>query len=456
MVRSLRALGALSAAAVMVLPWALGTGSAGAAALGVPTGPLSQSPIKHVVVIFQENHSFNDLLGKLCVHEGNRCSGTTTGVISDGTRIPLSTEGDLPPSVGHDHDSEVAAIAGGRMDGWNHVGQCSKRKHYRCLEQVHAGTVPTLWALADTYAMSDRTFQTDAANSWGSHLDLVAATLDGFYGNGTYGPSFGGHVQDGCRAPIDTLWNPPGGGSPIPVPACVPDKDGHGPYRQSPVPYVPTIMDSLDVARLPWTLYAPTGNRGGYGWSICPTFWECLSTDQASHWVGPDRFATDAAAGALPAVSFLIPTYGLSQHNGMSLMKGDNWIAKNVRAVMDGPEWASTAIFITYDDCGCFYDPVAPPAGMGVRVPMLIVSPFAKARFVDHGTASFASMLAFIEGVFGLPALPGGGDGGAYDYADAFDFAQQPLHAIRLTAHRLPPASIAYLRTHPPDPDDPT
>ncbi len=429
--------------------------SAEPARAGRQGGPLARSPIKHVVVIFQENHSFNDLLGALCVAEKNRCDGTTVGVIKNGTQIPLADEPDIPPIVGHDHDDEVAAMDGGKMDGWNHVGQCDARKDFRCLMQVHAGRVPTLWSLADTYAMSDRTFESDPSSSWGSHLSLVAATLDGFYGNGTEGPSGGGKPQDGCRARIDTLWNPPGGGAPIPVPACVPDKEGHGPYRASPVKYVPTIMDSLDAKGLDWTLYA-SGDNAGYGWSICPTFWECLSTGQADHVIAPDQFAVDATAGKLPAVSFLIPDYLKSQHNGMSLMKGDNWIARNVQAVMDGPDWDSTAIFITYDDCGCFYDPVAPPMGAGVRVPMLIVSPYAKPRYVDHSAATFASMLAFIEGVFRLPPLAGGQDGTAYNYANSFNFAQRPLEGIDLPQHRVPPASLRYMQTHPPDPDDPT
>src|SRR5205807_2142310 len=98
-----------------------------------------------------------------------------------------------------------------------------------------------------------------------------------------------------------------------------------------------------------------------------------------------------------------------SQHPGFSLMEGDNWIARNVSSVMDGPDWSSTAIFITYDDCGCFYDPVRPPRGAGVREPMVIVSPYAKPAFVDHTVATDASMLAFLEHLFHLKPL-GEGD----------------------------------------------
>src|SRR5205085_325974 len=100
---------------------------------------------------------------------------------------------------------------------------------------------------------------------------------------------------------------------------------------------------------------------------ICPTFYECLGSSQADRIRQPPEFAKDAAQGHLPALSIVIPYANDSQHNGFSLIKGDDWIAQNVSAVMNGPDWSSTAIFVTYDDCGCFYDPVPPPAGMGIR-----------------------------------------------------------------------------------------
>ena len=89
------------------------------------------------------------------------------------------------------------------------------------------------------------------------------------------------------------------------------------------------------------------------------------------------------------------------------MLQGDNWIGQVVNAVMHGPQWRSTAIFIAYDDCGCFYDHVPPPAGLGVRVPMVIVSPWAKPGYTDSHVAIFASMLAFTEHTFHLRSLGG-------------------------------------------------
>jgi phospholipase C len=123
---------------------------------------------------------------------------------------------------------------------------------------------------------------------------------------------------------------------------------------------------------------------------------------------------------------------------------------------MNGPDWSSTAIFVTYDDCGCFYDPVKPPTGQGIRVPMVIVSPYARAHFVDHKPATLTSMLAFIETTFGIPPIPGGSEGGAYDFHRAFSFSQAPLPPVPLPLHRVPRSSLVYMAAHPTDPDDPT
>ena len=430
----------------------------GLAAHGAPAaeaGAGAPSPIRHVVVLFQENHSFNDLLGKLCVDEQDRCDGTTTGVISDGTKIPLSPEPDIVPGVAHLYADQVAAMDHGAMDGWDHVGACGA-PHYRCLTQAQAGAVPTLWSLADTYTVSDRTFESDVSASWGSHIDLVAATTDGFQGDPYHSVGSTGK-GNACDGKSDAGWFDRATHQVIQVPACIPDKNGNGPYRPSPVKYVPTIMDSMEAAGLSWGIYAP-GKRGstGYGWAICPTFFECFSTDQRRNVVQPGDFANAAQEGTLPALSIVIPFPGKSQHNSNSLMVGDNWIARNVDAVMNGPDWGSTAIFITYDDCGCFYDPVRPLPGLGIREPMVIVSPYAKPRFVDHTDASFASILAFTEHAFGLPPLPGGTDRTAYDYADAFDFGGPARPGIALPQHPVPASSLGWLATHPPVDDDPT
>jgi phospholipase C len=212
----------------------------------------------------------------------------------------------------------------------------------------------------------------------------------------------------------------------------------------------------MDEAGLSWHIYAP-GPSGAqplaYGWAICPTFAECLNGPQAQNMEEPAQVVADAQNGTLPNLSIVIPQGPDSQHNGWSMLRGDNWIGNVVNAVMQGPDWSSTAIFITYDDCGCFYDEVPPPDGLGIRVPMVIVSPYARPGYTDPTVASYASLLSFTEHVFGLQPLASS-DATAYDYLGAFDFTQRPRDPVRLTHHPVPLAERLWLKAHPPEDDD--
>jgi phospholipase C len=409
------------------------------------------NPIRHVVVVFQENHSFDEFLGAICVQD-KRCDGVSSGKISTGAVIPLHAAPDIAPPSGHNSKSQTQAIDGGLMDHFDLNSGCGASTGYACYEQYQPSQIPNLAALARAFVISDRTFEGGRASSFGGHFVLAAATLDGFLGDNPKRGSMPPQPGWGCDSLKDTPWVPPTGGPAIEVPSCVPKQDGTGPYRASPVQWVPTIMDRMDGAGLSWQIDVPPTNT----WAICPYFAECLYGPQAQDVRPSGQVIKDATKGTLPNLSLVMPCCGDSQHPGVaSVLKGDNWIGQVVSAVMNGPEWDSTAIFITYDDCGCFYDHVPPPNGLGVRVPMVIVSPYAKPGYTDSTSASFQSMLAFTEHTFGLPPLAAS-DAAAYDYSGSFDFTQPPLPPIRLTQHRIPPAELAWLKAHPPDPNDPT
>jgi phospholipase C len=130
-----------------------------------------------------------------------------------------------------------------------------------------------------------------------------------------------------------------------------------------------------------------------------------------------------------------------------------------ISAIESGPDWSSTAIFLTWDDCGCFYDSVTPPANLGIREPMIMISPWVVGGHTDHNVATWASMLAFTEHVLGVPPL-NSTDQNAYDYMQSFNFAQTPAqiarHRVVLTQHGVSAASIAQVATNPPDPTDST
>jgi phospholipase C len=412
-------------------------------------GPPSGSPIENVVIIDMENHTFDNVLGKLCAASPGRCDGATQGELHDGTIIDLAPAADIVPVVNHEPSAQTDAVNGGQMNGFSTILGCRAIDEYRCYSQFDQSQIPNLWSLADTYALSDRTFQQDVIATWGSHLELVAAGLNGFDTSSPFGQAGPGW---GCDSGSDAAWRPTPWVAPTDQPSCVPALDGSGPYRPSPVPWVSTIMNRMDQAGLSWKIYGGVPFEPGLGYhlSICPYFAECLYGPQNVNFVQRDQFVTDATAGTLPNLSIITPAEADSQHNNDSMLQGDNWIAQEVAAVMNGPQWDTSVIFITYDDCGCFYDHVPPPPGLGIRVPMVIVSPYAKPGFTDSNVASFPSLLAFVEHDFGLAPL-GPEDASAYDYSDSFDYTQRPLGAIPLRPHSLPAWEIKWLKAHPPD-----
>jgi phospholipase C len=419
----------------------------------LPASPANGSPVQHVVIIDMENHTFDNVLGKLCAANG-RCDGATTGKIKDGSIIGLGPATDIVPVVQHEPSAQIAAIDGGLMDGFSLIAGCTVDTGYACYTQFDQPQIPNLWSLADTFAVSDRTFQQDSIATWGSHLELVTSWLNGFDNLSPYGQSGPGW---GCDSGDNAGWHPTPWQLAVPEPSCIPAMDGSGPYRPSPVPWVPTIMDRMDTAGLSWRIYGgvPFEQGLGYHLSICPSFAECLYGPQRPNFVQRDQYLTDAAAGTLPTLSIITPAEVGSQHNNDSMLAGDNWIAAEVGAAMNGPDWDSTVVFITYDDCGCFYDHVPPPAGLGIRMPMVIVSPFAKPEYTDSNVASFDSMLAFVEHTFGLAPLSSR-DAVAYDYSQSFDYSQRPIPPIHMQQNPVPAWEIEWIRAHPPDPNDPT
>jgi phospholipase C len=426
------------------------------------------APIKHVVILYQENHTFDNVLGALCQTD-HRCDGATTAKLSDGTTRALSKATDVIPNVSHSTKSQLKAIDGGRMDMFDKIAGCTAAVNYACLSQFAPDQIPNLAALARQYVISDRTFQMDRVLSWGAHLELITSDLDGFEGDipkpVKYAPKTPSHNW-GCNGNKVTGWKPNPGAPRQDVPACVPNADGTGTFwdmygpngspRTSPVHSIPTILDSLNAASKTWKMYVTQP-----GFDICTYVVKCYKSAQhATNVVKTNAILTDAAAGSLPDFSIVLPSGprgNTSQHNAASMAVGDNWIGEVVNALLAGPQAKSTAVFITYDDCGCFYDHVPPPTEqLGLRIPMVIVSPWAKKGYTDSTPTSFIAMMTFTEHLFGLPALTSA-DANSYDYANSFDFTQaQPTAKFRPTSTKISDEEQAELDANPPDPDDPT
>ena len=153
------------------------------------------------------------------------------------------------------------------------------------------------------------------------------------------------------------------------------------------------------------------------------------------------QFETDALSGQLASMSWLVPFLHTSEHPPFGVCQGENWTVSKINAIMQGADWNSTAIFITWDDFGGFYDHVPPPTvnnfGFGPRVPLLIISPYAKKGYISHTMYEFSSVLKFVETRFNLPALTPG-DTQANNVTDAFNFSQAPLPPLVLQTRTCP------------------
>jgi len=206
-----------------------------------------------------------------------------------------------------------------------------------------------------------------------------------------------------------------------------------------------TLVDTMNAAGVSWKYYAPSAVPG-YAFSAFDYVKHIRNSNYWTSNVVPDnQFATDALTGNLPQVSWIV-TGQHSEHPTLSSCAGENWTVEQINAIMQGPsqQWNSTVIFITWDDYGGFYDHVPPRQidkwGLGFRVPMIIVSPYAKSGHISSPTYEFSSVLKFIEKAYGLQPLTYR-DSTANDMSDAFNFNQNPLPPLVLPLRACPVAS---------------
>jgi phospholipase C len=451
---------ALAGAAFLALVLAPVASTASARPSSIP----NPSPIRHIVVLYLENHSFDSILGFWCDDHPGRCllpGGANGGMpssvkLSNGAVVTPTVGPDVVPNVDHSVAAQELAIDHGKMDGWWKITGCMPKTHYACISGYEPSQIPNATTLASDFAISDDTFSMKDSPSWGGHLYAVAANLDRFTGdNPVKAPNHAAHPGWGCDSDKLARWVSPKGVTKM-IPSCVPDfslgLNNGGAFRATPASYIPTIMDRLQAKGLTWKIYGqPTppanagGNAKGYIWDTCPTFAECLDSGQHKNNVPATQFVGDANAGKLANFSLVTPGGAdavNSEHNGFSMTAGDNWVGRIASAIMNGPEWKSTALFITWDDCGCFYDQVAPknnPDGTprGPRSPLIIVSPFAKPGFTDKTATTFAGILAFTEKNFRLNPLAKN-DAKAYAFTNAFDFSQTHLGPVHMVTRPVP------------------
>ena len=378
--------------------------------------------IQHIVFIIKENRSFDNYFGTF-----PGANGATSGTVSNGTVRTLGHTPDRVRDMGHSWNDSIVAVDGGKMDKFDLVSHGNVDGDYMAMTQLYQADIPNYWTYAQQFTLSDATFASTKAASFPNHLYTIMA--DG--AEAIANPSEPGHPKFaswGCDAVAGTtvtLQNTSGKQSSV-----FPCFDNT------------TLGDLLESAGISWKSYAPVQNSSGYAWNTYDSINHIRNTSLWSERVVPlGNFVTDAQNGNLPAVSWLVADTANSDHAPSSVCTGENWAVQQINAIMQGPDWNTTAIFLTWDDFGGFFDNAVPNNsdyyGFGPRVPMIIVSPYSRAGTVVHTEYEFSSVLKFIENRFGLGNLTTR-DLDASDMTDAFNFTQTPLPPLVINTRTCP------------------
>jgi phospholipase C len=394
------------------------------------TSPTGMGVIQHVVFLIKENRTFDNYFGTF-----PGADGATSGPISTGQVIPLghSPDNTYPLDPEHDFGGAVEAIDGGKMDRFDLLTSGNVNGGFLAYTQLTQADIPNYFAYAQNFVLADRMFSSIKSDSFTNHLYTVAAQSNGAIGfRSSAKPK--GNVGWGCDNPQVT--------------AQVLDAQGNL-SEELPCWDFQTLADTLQSAGVSWTFYAPPKGQVGYNFSTLASIEHIFYGPLWNTNVLPEtQFATDALNGNLPAVSWLVNGTANDHPNGCAVCNSENWAVQQINAIMQGPDWNTTAIFMTWDDFGGFYDHVPPPVvdslGLGPRVPLIIISPYAKAGYISHTQYEFSSVLKFVEELYGLPPLTAR-DAGANDMTDSFDFTQTPLSPLVLTPRNCPIPSTTII-----------
>ena len=387
------------------------------------------TPIRHVVIMIKENRSFDHMFGTMA-----GVNGATYGKISSGQEIPLSHSPDRVANYAHDWNASRTAIDNGKMDAFNLTPRCGSPR-YGCYTQYHQRDIPNYFMYAKNYLIADSFFSSLTGPSFPNHQYTIASQSGNIVGT----PQLEGHNlhEWGCDSPDGST-----------VVAYNPETQQYS--EVSPCQNYRTLADLLDRAHITWKSYAPPKQSSGYQWSAFDAIEHIRNGPEWQTNVVPTtQFVSDASSpGAckLPAVSWLVASGPNSEHPTAPMSQGENWSTEQINAVMQGPCWSTTAIFLTWDDHGGFYDHVPPPVldsfGAGIRVPLLIISPFVRPGTVYSKNATFDSLLAFVEANWRLGSLTQR-DAHANNLMDAFKFGKEEARAPALVLPLLPAAELS-------------
>ncbi len=347
------------------------------------------TPIKHVVFIMMENRTFDFMFGRF-----PGANGITEPEASN-------------PTFDYEHNgpSAIAAIDGGKMD------EFPARGHV----QFTQSDIPNYWSYAQQFGLSDNFFTSEMGDSSPQHVSWFAAQSGGI---------FDAAQETGCTSNPNTL-----------IYSRDSDADNYWSY---PCYGINSLPDLLDQAGISWKYYSDVGIWDGPG--MMQQYYK--SPNDINN---PNKFVTDVQSGQMANVTWLTPPGNASDHPPYSIQLGENFVTSAVNAVMQSKYWANSAIFLTWDDWGGFYDHVTPPVvdgiGLGSRVPLIVISPYARSGYISHTQGEFSSFVKFAEKNFNLSNL---GQRDALsetsDLMDFFNFKQTPQPPLILNT--LPVSTV--------------
>jgi phospholipase C len=397
------------------------TDSSTSAAAGSDLLSLARAKIKHIVVIMQENRSFDTYFGTFPGANGFPVqNGQFTVCVNDPQTgkcvYPYHDASNKNFGGPHGQNNATADINGGQMNGFIAQAESGKAGCQATLNPDCGGTsstdvmgyhdareIPNYWTYAQDFVLQDRLFEPNASWSLPQHLFMVSEW--------SAKCSIAGDPMS-CINALQSPQNPPDfkvGKTINPNPAP-PD------YAWTDLTYL------LFKNNVSWKYYVQTGTQPDCAddqadcppvhqdaktpgiWNPLPYFDTVKQDGQLQNITDVTNFYKDAHAGTLPAISWITPSGANSEHPPALVSDGQAWTTSLINAVMQGPDWDSTVIFLSWDDWGGFYDNVVPPQvdqnGYGLRVPGMVISPYAKKGFIDHQTLSQDAYVKFMEDLF--------------------------------------------------------
>jgi phospholipase C len=401
----------------------------------------SKSPIAHVILVVQENRTFNDLFA---TYPGT--DGTTTGIIKQNAtcgikhthtihlkKVPLAVVKDLD----HYHQGYWRAYDDGNMDNFDAINFGDGRGPLECAypyQYTDPADIQPYWDLAQQYALAEHMFTTQGGTSFAAHQDLIRGSTQ---------------ISSSVALVNDPTGTPWGCDAPAGKRTSLITQDGRikrdqGPFpcsNQFPSSYnYNSLRDLLDAQNVSWKYYVLPLKKS-YG-GLMTAYDVIAPVRYGPEWKAnistPDtRIFDDISNGTLPAMSWLMPDKPDSDHPGGPVDNGPSWVASVVNAVGQSSYWPSTAIIVVWDDWGGFYDN-DPPAqhgfgGLGFRVPALIISPYAKPGYISQTNYEFGSILKYVEDNWNLGSL-GTTDSTSTSIVDCFDYSQKPRAFKKIAA----------------------